>query len=120
MVTQAAIEEPERVCLLLKAQRVEDTVRSLATTAAPLPHAETLEEPRRGARLAAVPLYLKGRVQREEKLPEVEVKAVGEGANEGEVLRAAVSHVVRELKPELVGELMAYMRPKWSYKRGQC
>ena len=85
---------------------------------------------------AAAPAYLKGRVERGEALPEVEIAVDGprevgpsvsrEGGGEGsegtgscvkgeEELQAVVRFVVTELKSELVVELMQWLRPKWTY-----
>ena len=91
--------------------------------------AKTPEEAKR-KRVEAAPLYLKGRVERDETLPEVEVGEAGPrqgdrassdvGDEEGgdgaeaykqEVLRAVVGFVVNELKAELVVELLQAIKP---------
>ena len=77
-------------------------------------------------RVEAAPLYLRDRVERDEKLPEVEDVRVG-GASEGsesdgaeeykqEVLCAVVGFVVTELKAELVVELLQALKPRWSQR----
>ena len=82
-------------------------------------------------RLEAAPPYLRGRVLRDEELPQVEVSveegvglvaprepAEGEdeegGKDKDEELRAVARHVLEQLKAELVVELMEAIRPGWS------
>ena len=73
-------------------------------------------------RVEAAPLCLRGRVERNEKLPEVEVKRArassqadgAAAAAKQEELCAVVGFVVKELKAELVVELLQALKPRWS------
>ena len=129
---QAAIAEPERAYLLAKAHGMAEGtsfIRKCSTAA------DTHEEAQR-KRLRAAPVYPRRRVELGDELPEVEVarpvgrkrgrESFGEGGGaceeeeEGEdshmqeVLRAVVGHVMTQLKPDLVVELLQALRPKWS------
>ena len=92
--------------------------------------AQTAEEAKR-KRVEEAPLYLRGRVEGDLKLPKVEVRslrrrskrlrsgeaaaAAGGGGGEDEAerkeeeLRAVVGHVAREMKGELVVDVMEYL-----------
>ena len=98
--------------------------------------AKAPEEAKR-KRVEAAPLFLKGRVELDEALPEVDVRReaeskrdrastdvgvgdddeVGEAeACEQEVLRAVVGFVVKDLKAELVVELLQAIKPVQAIK----
>lgn len=78
------------------------------------------------AAAAAVPAYLKGRVERGEELPRVEIM-ISSGENEEEaeaemkknLVKSVVEHVVMEgkLAKELFVDLMEYMVVKWDDER---
>ena len=91
--------------------------------------AQTAEEAKR-KRVEEAPLFLRGRVEGDLKLPKVEVRSLrrrskrlrsgeaagvggGGGEDEGErkeeELRAVVGHVAREMKGELVVDVMEYL-----------
>ena len=113
--------------MLAKARGMVDGVRVIKRCPAAA-KAATPEEAKR-KRVDAAPLYLKGRVERDETLPEVEVGEEGprkrgrassdEGCGEDddgeaykqEVLRAVVGFVVNDLKAELVVELLQAVKP---------
>ena len=116
----------ERVYVLAKAQGMVDGARVINKCLAAT-QAATPEEAKR-KRVEAAPLHLKGRVERDETLPEVEVGEEGprkrgrassdEGGDDDggeafkqEVLRAVVGFVVTELKAELVVELLQAIKP---------
>ena len=120
---QEVEKEPERAYMLAKAQGMQlgiETINKCPTAAA----AQTPQKSKR-ARIEASPEYLKGRVERSRKLPEVEISPDGDGRKkrkrrplskeevEGEErIRAVAEHVVKRLKPELVVELLQYMAPR--------
>jgi hypothetical protein len=64
------------------------------------------------AREEAAPAWLRGRVERGEALPSVEVveQAGGQEAEEEEEVGAVCEYLVRDLKPDLHIELMAGLR----------
>ena len=118
---QAALQEPERAYLLAKARGMVDGARVINKCPAAA-EGRTRGEAKR-KRVEAAPHYLKGRVERDEELPEVEVKKgrassqggdVGGAAFKQEELRAVVMFVVKELKAELVVELLQALKPRWS------
>ena len=129
--------EPERCYTLAKARGIHDGIHVIRKCpAASL--AGTPEEAKR-KRVEASPAYLRGRVEEEAELPEVEVMGHGEGdrdserdrkrgrsSSEGqdeagefkqEELSAVALHVVAQLKAELVLDLMEALRPRWSCRR---
>ena len=108
---QAALEEPERAYLLAKARAMVDGVRVITRCPAAA-RAGTAEEAKQ-RRVEAAPLSLRGRVEREEALPEVEVRGV-QNPGAQEELRAVVGFVLQGLKAELVVELLQAIRPRWS------
>ena len=116
----------ERVYVLAKARGMVDGAR-VNNKCPAATHAKTPEEAKR-MRVEAAPLCLKGRVERDETLPEVEVgqevrrkrgrASSDEGADDDdgeayqqEVLRAVVGFVVNNLKAELVVELLQAIKP---------
>ena len=117
---------PSDLYLLAKAQGMVDGARLIKKCPAAT-QAKTPEEAKR-KRVEAVPLYLRGRVERDETLPEVEVGEEGprkrgrassdEGGDDDgealkqEVLRAVVGFVLTELKAELVVELLQAIKPR--------
>ena len=123
---QAALREPERANVLLKARRLVDglaaVIQSRAATRATTP------EEAHCARVEVAPPYLLGRVERGQELPAVEVMGEEErkgghplstegeegGPRDGGRLSGVVRHVVWEMKAELVVELMGMIRPRWS------
>ena len=129
--TQAAMfEKPKRAYMLLKAQRLREAAQAINDCLSGGPHGTVMapEEAKR-KRVEAAPVYLKGRVERDEALPEVEVRRdmlgwvarvlhVGQRVRK-ERLLAVVEHVVLELKPELVVELVEFLRPRWGSQQVQ-
>ena len=110
---QAALEEPERAYLLAKARAMVDGVRVITRCPAAA-RAGTAEEAKQ-RRVEAAPLSLRGRVEREEALPEVEVRGVQNPGAQEELRRAVLGFVLQGLKAELVVELLQAIRPRWSY-----
>ena len=105
---QAALQEPERAYLLAKARCMVDGARVINKWPAAT-QAQTPEEAKR-KRVEAAPLYLQGRVERDEELPGVEVKRVrasSQGGDDGgaafkqEELCAVMSFVMTELKAKM-------------------
>ena len=115
-------QEWERSYVLAKARGITDGVFAIKKFT-PAASARTGGAVKR-MRVEAAPTYLKGRVEREEALPEVEVggesqrkrprSSIGdeEKAYKEEEQGAVVGHVVQELKAELVVELMEMLRPR--------
>ena len=106
---------------MIKVNRLSEAVRAI--NECPAATGSISLEKAKQKRVEAAPVYLKARVERDQALPEVQVRSDEEGASveeswEGEKLRAVVGCVVNELKPELFIELAEYLRPKWSYDMG--
>ena len=95
-------QEWARRYLISKARGIRDAAYP-PTTANPV---TTSEESRR-ARIEAAPLYLRGRFERDDVLPGVEVRKGGLG--KVEVLEEVTRHVLEELKADLVLELVDMM-----------
>ena len=109
---QAALEEPERTYLLAKARAMVDGVRVITRCPAAA-RAGTAKEAKQ-RRVEAAPLSLRGRVEREEALPKVEVRWVQNLRAQETLRRAVLRHVVTNLKADLVVELLQAIRPRWS------
>ena len=123
---QSALQEPERTYLLAKARALRDGVETIAKSGGTATAPDEAER----RRIEASPLYLLGRVERHEELPEVEVHGVGEQEEEGvglmnsaaykaEELQAFLRFVVGEMKGELVVELLRDLkpRPRWADRK---
>ena len=107
------MREPERAYVLARAygmREASDTIKNYAAATG----AEIPEETKR-KRLEAAPECLKRRVEDDKALPEVQIRVFGqEEGHQGEVLQAAVSLELWDLKPDLLAELLEFIRPKWS------
>ena len=122
----------ERPYALTKARRIVDGVNVI--TKCPAAARAKTPETAKAKRMEAAPAYLRGRVERDMELPDVAMRGLwrrnrrrrlGEGAagsgggggedeeDEGEgkkdELRAVVGYVVKEMKGELVVDLMEYL-----------
>ena len=110
------MQDWERDYFLTKARAMVDGKRDVTKCPAAT-NAKTRSEAKR-KRVEVAPLSLKGRVERDEPLPEVEVEREGgeeeqkedEGAFKKEELRAVVGHVVEHFKGVLFVELMQWAR----------
>ena len=112
----------------MRARRMVDGVNAITKCPAAA-RAQTAEEAKR-KRVEEAPLYLRGRVEGDLKLPKVEVRSLrrrskrlrsgeaaagggGGGEDEGErkeeELRAVVGHVAREMMGELVVDVIEYL-----------
>ena len=119
----AHLQEWERSYVLTKALRLVHATLAITKCQAAA-RAKTPEEAKQ-KRVEVAPICLKGRVQRDEALPEVEVREVeqgagqtsggeGEGEDEGapseeDKLRAVVGYVISGLDGALWVELMQWM-----------
>ena len=113
---QAALQEPERCYMLAKARGMVDGTDAIKKCPAAI-RAKTPDEAKQ-RRVEAAPMFLRRRVEREEELPKVEVRREEEESHKAEELRAVAEHLARELKAELVVEVMEMLRRRWSHREG--
>ena len=113
---QAALAEPGRARLLHRARAIND-----AHHAANKVEGKTRAERKRKL-TAAIHASLKGRVERGEELPQVEVMQTARNA-EAKKLAAVAKYVVMNGEGNLPGdlyvELMEYMVPRWDDARNR-
>ena len=117
--TQAALAEPDRVRLLHRARTINDAHHAINKAAEDAVNAGESPEERREKIIAAAPPCLKGRVERDEELPQVEMMEVSEENAQEAKLAAAAECVVMDgkLPGEVFVELMEMMLPKWDNDR---
>ena len=126
------MQEPERAYVIARARGMVDGGRAITKCPAAA-RAKGPEEVKR-KRVEAAPLYLKGRVEQDEVLPEVEVlvdrpskrariasdddpseeEGNGPACKQEEELRAVTAFVIHDLKAELLVELLQAIRPRWN------
>ena len=115
---QAALAEPGRARLLHLARAINDAHHAYNKAATDADKAGDPDEEKRRKMTAAAPAWLKGRVERGEELPKMEV---GHSSDE-DVVAAAVKQMVGEageMAKELFLELMEYMVPRWDDARSR-
>ena len=100
--------ELERAALLSKARAVVDATESISKAPEKV-GAKTRGEAQR-AREEAAPAWLRGRVERGEALPSVEVVEQAGGQKEEEEREAVYEYIVRHMKEDLCIELAEGMR----------
>ena len=116
---QEALQEPDRAFLLAKTRAMRDGGEAIIK-AGVAARARTRQEERL-RQVEAAPPFLKGRAERGDELPEVEVRGKrarveeeGQGAvRKRERLKVVLRYVLEEMKGELVGELVQTLRPRW-------
>ena len=103
------MQDPNRASMLDRARKISDMVYAINKT----PTTSRTRARAKKDRVKAAHDCLKGRVERDEVLPEVQVNSARTRSLKQEELCAVVGFVVNELKPELVEGLMKDLLPKW-------